>query len=331
MDKEREHQPWDDSLSGLVRANPEAFIALVLGKARFKRQLPRRLKTWKQEVDALLLVVVQDEHGEGEEQEMLVHVELQTYNDYTMRERLLRYHVAIRSEYELPVLSCVIYLLKDGTIQPSPLQWTIPTGQEMLTFHFESIELGERSPEELLQLDQPGLLPLLPLTKGGAKREIVTTMFAGLQATGSKDLLDIGGVLASLVFKRENPAELEWLQRSLRQMHDILREAPFYQEILQEGREEGREKGLEEGLEKGYEKGFIEGLRQTLVNFVQARFPSPKMIRLAKGQASLINDPRVLQDLTLKVGLAQTAEEAQNYLLDWPDTGQMDNEVEGGK
>jgi len=110
-------------------------------------------------------------------------------------------------------------------------------------------------------------------------------------------------------------------------MHDILREAPFYQEILQEG----REKGLEEGLEKGYEKGFIEGLRQTLVNFVQARFPSPKMLRLAKGQASLIDDPRVLQDLTLKVGLAQTAEEAQNYLLDWPDTGQMDNEVEGGK
>ncbi len=117
-------------------------------------------------------------------------------------------------------------------------------------------------------------------------------------------------------------------------MHDILREAPFYQEILQEGREKGLEEGLERGLLEGLEKGRqekLDALRQTLLNFVQARFPSPKMIRLAKGQAAMINDPKILQDLTLKVGLAQTAEEAQNYLLDWPDTGQMDNEVEGGK
>ncbi len=113
-------------------------------------------------------------------------------------------------------------------------------------------------------------------------------------------------------------------------MHNILREAPFYQEILQEGREEGREEGLEKGLEEGLEKGRKEGLqllRQTLVKFVQARFPSPKMIRLAKGQAAIIDDPNVLQDLTLKVGLAQTAEEAQHYLLDWPEPQETYNEI----
>jgi hypothetical protein len=204
----------------------------------------------------------------------------------------------------------VIYLLKDGNAQPSPLEWNVPSGQEVLTFHFESIELAEYSAEELLQLDQPGLLPLLPLTQGGAKREVVTTMFAGLQEAKRKDLRDIGGILASLVFIRENPAELEWLQRSLRQMHNVLREAPFYQEILQEGREEGLEKGREEGLQL---------LRQTLVKFVQARFPASKMVRLAKGQAAIIDDPTILQDLILKVGLAQSTDEVQQYLLEWPD------------
>jgi predicted transposase YdaD len=137
-------------------------------------------------------------------------------------------------------------------------------------------------------------------------------MFTRLEATGSNNLLDAAALLASLVFKKENPAELNWLQRSLRKMHDILREAPLYQEILQEGREEGRQER-------------IQALRQMLLKFVQARFPARKMIQLAKGQVALIEDPEVLQDLILKVGLAQTAEEAQNYLLEWPETEEMED------
>ena len=97
-------------------------------------------------------------------------------------------------------------------------------------------------------------------------------------------------------------------------MNSILREAPFYQEILQEGREEGHQER-------------IQALRQMLLKFVQARFPARKMMRLAQGQAALIEDPEVLQDLILKVGLAQTAEEVQNYLLEWPETGELFDEV----
>jgi hypothetical protein len=135
----------------------------VLGDAHFNRELPHKLKTWKQEVDSLLDVTFKG-------QEMLVHLEFQTYNDLTMAERMLRYNVLARSEYGLPVLSCVIYLLRDGNVPVSPLSWMIPTGHKVLDFYFESIELGELSPKELLQRGEPGLLPLLPLTRGGASR-----------------------------------------------------------------------------------------------------------------------------------------------------------------
>jgi predicted transposase YdaD len=119
MDK-RDDKPWDDSLRKLVRANPQAFVTWILGEAKFIGELPEKLKTWKLEVDALLRTFVNG-------QEMLLHIEFQTYNDPGMAERLLRYNVLLRSEYKLPVLSCVIYLLRDGSVPPSLLRWSVPT------------------------------------------------------------------------------------------------------------------------------------------------------------------------------------------------------------
>ncbi len=185
---------------------------------------------------------------------------------------------------------------------------------------FESIELGEWPPEVLLQRGEPGLLPLLPLTRGGASREAATKMFVDLEAAGRTELIGIGATLASLVFSRENIADLPWLHRRLCEMHNILRESPFYQEILQEGREEGLEKGLQEGLEKGLQEGLEKGLqvlRETLLKVVQARFP--KMVRLAKGQAAIIDDPAALESLIVKVSIAQDAKEARRALLDEED------------
>jgi hypothetical protein len=38
-------KPWDDSLRTLIRANPQAFVTWVLGKAQFVRGLPEKLKS----------------------------------------------------------------------------------------------------------------------------------------------------------------------------------------------------------------------------------------------------------------------------------------------
>ena len=104
-------------------------------------------------------------------------------------------------------------------------------------------------------------------------------------------------------------------------MYDILRETRAYQEMTKESREEGRQEGLEEGRQEGK----LEALRQTLLTIAQERFHNAKMTRLTKGQAAIVNDPDVLQGLILKVSLAQTLEEAQKYLLDWPDTNNEHN------
>ncbi len=282
-------KPWDDSLKKLVHTDPQAFVSWFVPEAIFTGERPHELKHWTLEVDALLGVMVSD-------QEMLLHLEFQTSNDPSMAERLLRYNVLARSEHKLPVLSCVIYLLKDGEAPSSPLKWKLPNGQEVLQFHYQSVELGALSPEDLLRSGQAGLLPLLPLTNGGATRDIVESMFSGLLAARKIELVPIGYTLASLAFSRENRADQDWLLRRFHEMHDILRETPIYQEILKEGREEG-----------------LEALRQAVVDIIAQRFP--KLARLAKKQVAVVEDPELLRHVLVKVSVVQTAEEAKQHLL----------------
>src|SRR5215469_16933187 len=177
----------------------------------------------------------------------------------------------------------------------------LPTEQEVLRFHYQSIELKALLPEGVIRTGLTGLLPLLPLTKNGARREIVETMFSRLLAAKKIELVPIGYTLASLAFSRENPGEQDWLFRRFHEMHDILRETPIYQEILKEGREEG------------LERGRIEALRQAIVDIVVERFS--KLVRLAKKQVAAIEDPEVLRHVLVKVSVVQTAEEAKQQLL----------------
>jgi len=289
---------WDDSLKKLVQADPQAFVSWFVPDASFTGARPHELKHWTLEVDALLGVRVSG-------QDMLLHLEFQTHNDPAMAERLLRYNVLARSEHRLPVLSCVIYLLGSGEASTSPLSWMLPTEQEVLRFHYQSIELKALLPEEVVRTGLTGLLPLLPLTKNGARREIVETMFSRLLAAKKIELVPIGYTLASLAFSRENPVDQDWLFRRFHEMHDILRETPIYQEILKEGREEG--------LEQGLQRGQLEALRQAIVEVVVERFP--KLVRLTKKQVVLIEDPELLRHVLVKVSVAQSAEEARGHLL----------------
>ncbi len=283
----------------LIRANPQSFLKWMLPKAAFKQQLPDKLGDIQLEVDALIL-------AEMDGEDMLVNIEIQTYHDPTMAERLLRYNVFIRTEYRLPVLSCVIHLLDDQELPKSPLTWSVPHGQEVLQFHYESAELAYLAPEDILQTGLVGLYPLLTLTRGGTRRNIVEKMFSEIGETGKTDLEVVGFTLASFAFTRLAEEEQDWLIRRFHKMHDILRDTPIYQLILKEGREEGREEGLEQGK--------LEVLRQTLVTIMEIRFP--KLVRLAKKETSVIDDPDLLKALVVKMSIARDAVEAKQFLLE---------------
>jgi predicted transposase YdaD len=85
-------------------------------------------------------------------------------------------------------------------------------------------------------------------------------------------------------------------------MNDILRESPFYQQILAEGEAKGEAKG-------------VAAMRQVILEIVQQRFAS--LSDLTATLVTTINDLTQLQRLLTKLILAQSIEQAHQNLLDF--------------
>ena len=151
---------------------------------------------------------------------------------------------------------------------------------------------------------------------------MLESVLAELEAAGKAELIPIGGTLASYIFSKKSTNDLDWLHRRLRDMHDIIRESPYYQEILKEGLEEGLEKGLKEGREEGREEGQLEALRQTVIDIVMERFP--RLVRIARKQVAFTEDPAVLRHVIVKLSISQTAEEAKQHLLEMDEEDEED-------
>jgi predicted transposase YdaD len=284
-------KPYDDAMKKLVGGNPQDLISWLLPGEKFGKQLAFELNVENIYADGLLLATLDGK-------EFLAHFEFQSSYDGRIGERLLEYNVLASRQYNyLPVYSCVIYLKNHSSVPHSPFLRGLPNGEEVVRFHYKSIELGKLGAGELLQTGLVGLLPLLPLTKDGARREVVEEMISGLISAEKTESLWIGYALASKVLKHD----LDWLKRRFAMLEDILRDTPVYQEVLAKGEEKGREEGK------------LEAQRQTLLDIVEERFPA--IVRLAKQQAAAIQDPEVLRRLTVKISVVKTSNEAEQYLL----------------
>ena len=86
-------------------------------------------------------------------------------------------------------------------------------------------------------------------------------------------------------------------------MHNELRETWVYQEILHEGRQEGREIERQAALDQE---------RLNLTTFVRQRYP--EIVDLAKNKANSISNLETLQEIFLRVSLANTQEEVVTIL-----------------
>lgn len=287
---------WDDSIKRLVRANPQQFLSWVLKDAQFKDLLSLELKNQTREADALLAATL---YG----QDILVHFEFQSEKDEIMEQRTLEYSVLAKREHNRPVYSFIIYLRPVKHMAKSPLIWTFPTGDEVLRFHFGVIHLWDIPSEEIRQTGFSGLLPLLPLTKGGNQLATAGTMIDDIVATKRPELLlGLAKAFASLVFTGE--ADKIWLERRFAVYKDILDESW----AVQEWKAEGVIKGKAEGIIEGEIKGEIKGLHEALLDIFQARFP--EIVSVARPEIDAIQDARLLRDVLVQTSLVQTPKEA---------------------
>ncbi|GAC1502636.1 MAG: hypothetical protein NVS2B12_12380 [Ktedonobacteraceae bacterium] len=203
---------------------------------------------------------------------------------------------------------------------------TLSIGKEIVHFSYEILEIGEFTAQDIIQMGQPGLLPLLTLTRDGATRETVALMFNELETFANKNVTFIAFAVATFSFQRSNKHDAPWLEKTYRYMHDILIESPFYKEIIARGVEEGlkqgkeqglkqgKEQGLEEGLEQGLEKGQIKALRQAVLDIIRERLPA--LTQFAEVQVETINDVIQLRRLIVKMSTVLGTEQARQAFLD---------------
>jgi hypothetical protein len=213
------------------------FVDLLSQHLSAEKLLPTELDA--EHIYADGLVRCRDAQG----REILVHFEFQPEKDLRIGEHLLEYNTlaSCLNDY-VPVYSCVIYLQTSKDMPRSPFIRTLPDGTVTTCFHYTSIELATIPAEELLAAGRPGLLPLLPFTKGGHTRETVNAMVSELTRKGLSDMLWIGLSLAEQVFT--NSDDLEWLRRQKAWLNDPLKDSPIYQDIMAEAAAEARAKAV---------------------------------------------------------------------------------------
>ena len=296
-------KPWDDLMKRLFATSPQQIVQWLIPGAQFVGERSLELKNRTIEADILYNILVQGK-------KMVLHVEFQRRSDRTMGKRLWEYNALTVITSGIPVRSVVIYLKKTGSVVEPPYMLKVPDGDPSHVFFYRTIKLWELSSDVFRQPGTEGLLPLIPLTRDGTRREVVDEMIVGLLAAQKAELLSIGYMLSALVFKKED--EREWLNRRFAMFRDILKDSWAYQDILREGLEEGREQGIEEGRQKERDAN-LKMWRQALMTFTETHFPD--LSSLAKKRMAAVEDPMVLQRVIVSLFSAQTVEEARQYLL----------------
>jgi predicted transposase YdaD len=295
-------QEWDKSTHKLIAADPQAFVDFALPGAKLEciRRRPERLVSWEWELIMDALLEVRLPKGKR----ILLHHEFETYYSSKMPGRLLKYSLAAREEYHLPVVSCAWHLFNDARIKRSPLLWKLPRelqflGEKghILRFDYRVIEMSDYTPHDIWAKQRAALVPFLPLTRGGANRDVVQEMLQHLEGKDKQDLREIGFVLAWMKFARSNPEEHDWLKGRYRPMLELLRQEPLYSEIFREGAQEGVQ----------------EGVQQTVISMVAARFA--ELEPLVRRKVTAINSLERLQQLVVELSRAFSQEETERILL----------------
>jgi predicted transposase YdaD len=293
---------WDSLMKRLVQASPQDLVSWIFPEAIYEGELNTELQ--KEPIIADLIYTVK-----WKGRQVALHVEFQKRHDDHMDRRVWEYNVLTSVRTGLPVYSVVLYLVKDDAVVEPPYTIDLPSGDIIHHFVFQNIKLWEVPPEVLLKLDLPGLLPLLPLTQEGNRREVVEQMMSSLQQIGKTNLLALGYAFAVRLLTQE--MDQQWLKENFMSVENIFEGTWIYDEILQKG----MTKGLEQGMKKGIEQE-LQALRATLLSFVETRFPD--QLVLAKRQASFTTTPLQVQELLHKLFAAHTGDEVQEILFSIP-------------
>lgn len=243
--------------------------------------------------------------------------EIQLHYDTGMPARMRAYAALAHERYREPVYPVLVNVLP-------------PSGEPNIPTRFESAFLGlvarqdyrvinlwEADADSVMEHELLPLLPFVPVLRGGAEAPVIRRALTRMRADPTlSELEPLLAFFASFVL------DTTFVRRIMRWDMSVLRESPWYQQILKEGREEGRKLGREEGREEGRregrregreegrqegrQEGLVEGLRRAraedVIRVLRHRFDAVPTRISDRLHTKSLEELEVLFDTALEVG-----------------------------
>lgn len=237
----------------------------------------------------------------------ILHLEFESTTDSKMTCRLLSYHSYFLEQYELPVISIIVYPFPTSVAE-SPFS-EMSGNVELLRFHFQVLCLWQLEAEYFVQERLVSMYALLP-TMRGANAHLLTQaidelvqQYKGNDTQIAQQLKWLGVLLrrAEIMPVEDQQA----IQERLDMWDNLLEEDPYIQKIIAraiergiargraEGEARGEAQGKAEGRAEGRAEGELEASQKMAVAIIEARFPV--LTELAKQYVKRI---RKADDLT---------------------------------
>ena len=183
-----------------------------------------------------------------------------------MPRRIRAYTALAEESYNLPVYPVLINILPPSSKQSIPQRYE----SEILgiTAHqdYQVINLWEVDVNLVFEQNISTLLPFVPILQGGNREEKLRQAVRELRRDEQlQDLEPLLSFFASFVL------DIPLVQQIMRWDMTVLRESPWYEEILKEGLQQGEKQGLQQGLQQGRQEGRQEGETQLVLRQLQRR------------------------------------------------------------
>ena len=245
----------------LIGLLPDDWLRFVTSRPgiRSLEQLEGSFQWVGRETDVLLRAV------DPEAGEFLVAIELQLHPDRNMPLRVDVYAALGEQKYGLPVYPVVVNILPGAASGVDHYASTVLDLSARRDFRV--INLWEQDARAVVDGDEVGLLPLVPVMRGGDDPALLDRVLERLRRT--PELTGMEGLLAKMA---SHVLEKKQVLDIMRWDMEAETRLTFYEEILSEGIERGIEQGIEQGLERGIELGHREAAIQHLQRVLVHRF-----------------------------------------------------------
>jgi hypothetical protein len=226
----------------------------------------------------------------------ILNMELQTEEDSEVEVRVLRYHVSLHAEHDLPVISVILYPFK--TKIPQPPYEEKNDDEVLLTFKYRVIPLWKMDARPFVRDHVISMYTLLPAMKwAGASLLIRAVNEMKLYYTPKEMSAHL--VRFKAILRKSKTI-------SSRDKEKVLKELAMYDYFIDENPD------VQERVSKGEVQTEIRVLREMVLAVVEHNFPG--LLDLAQEQIELINEPDNLRRLITQMLKAPTEASARKML-----------------